>query len=100
MDLSFVEWCWWSCSACLDNGCEELSDNISANPYFVNETADDYHLLPFSPNIETGVDPTPWLPDDLKHLAYRDFDGHSRPIDGNGDGVPEWDIGAFEYRDP
>jgi hypothetical protein len=46
-----------------------------------------YHLLTGSPAIDAGS--AAGAPSD-------DFDGRSRPLDGNGDGNIAYDIGAFE----
>jgi uncharacterized repeat protein (TIGR01451 family) len=65
-----------------------LNSNISASPLFVNASTGDYHLLAGSPAIDAGS---------ALGAPSIDFDGTSRPRDGNGDGTPAFDIGAFEF---
>lgn len=57
--------------------------NISLDPMF----ADEFHLSYQSPLIDVGS---------LTYYAISDFDGEARPLDGNGDGVLQSDIGADE----
>jgi len=63
--------------------------NIDSDPKFVSNT--DLHLQETSPCIDKGSNNAPDLPD-------KDFDGNSRTIDGDRDGTPTVDIGAFEYK--
>lgn len=63
--------------------------NIDADPLFTSDT--DFHLLAGSPSID-AADPMPSV------ALTDDFDGLSRPFDGNADGVARRDMGAFEYR--
>jgi hypothetical protein len=58
-----------------------IHDLWQVNPQFVDPAADNYHLLPASPAIDTGIDVG----------VTTDFDGNSRP-QGKA-----FDIGAFEY---
>lgn len=59
-------------------------DNLfDLDPMFVNPGTFDFHLSPSSPAIDAG-DPTI-----LHEMLY----------DGNGDGLPRIDLGAFEYFD-
>lgn len=51
-------------------------------------------LMPGSPAIDAGAVPVPAFYDGS------DYDGISRPLDGNHDGTNRWDIGAFEYIHP
>jgi parallel beta-helix repeat protein len=64
-----------------------LNGNISADPLFVNGDAGDFHLKTGSPAIDAGTD---------GGTPVADFDGVTRPLDGNGDGTAVIDIGAFE----
>jgi|GEM_PF-2917372 len=62
--------------------------NISADPWFVDSAAGDYHLRGGSPAIDAGSNiGAPSL----------DFEGDVRPVDGDGDGVDTVDIGADEF---
>ena len=64
------------------------SGNISQDPLFRNAAAGDYHLLIGSPAIDSGT----------ANLApSTDIDGLGRPADGNGDGVAQFDMGAYEF---
>jgi len=51
----------------------------------------DYHLLPSSPCIDAG-DPN-YLPEPNE----TDLDGEPRVLDGDNDGIPVVDMGAYEY---
>ena len=63
------------------------SDAVEEDPRFVNPSAKDFHLQSTSPAIDSGssVD-APGI----------DFAGIFRPQDGNDDGTPAYDIGAYE----
>jgi parallel beta-helix repeat protein len=63
------------------------TDDISADPLFVDPANGDYHLWPNSPCIDAGTS---------EGAPSTDFDGDSRPIDGNADNNAEFDIGADE----
>ncbi len=60
--------------------------NIDADPCFVDSDANDYHLLPTSPCIDTGD------PNYLAGPNETDLDGNPRIIDGR------IDMGAYEYN--
>jgi parallel beta-helix repeat protein len=66
-----------------------VTDNISADPLFVDIASGDYHLQEGSLCIDAGTNNAPGLPE-------TDFDGNPRIIDGNGDGIEIVDIGAYE----
>jgi len=63
--------------------------NINLSPGFVNPASGDYHLQPTSPCIDSG-DPT------AANAGTFDLDKNSRLWDGNGDGLAEVDMGAYE----
>lgn len=55
---------------------------IEADPLFVNQAANDFHLKSGSPAINAA---------NTAYVATKDFDGKSRPSGGG------YDVGAFEY---
>jgi hypothetical protein len=66
--------------------------NITNEPAFVNLAAGNYRLRPESPCIDAGTN--------LSATITNDLDGRPRPLDGNGDGLAAFDMGAYEYRMP
>jgi len=56
---------------------------------FADPVLGDFHLLPSSPLIDAGDPVTP---------LGSDLDGNPLVRDGNGDGTPRRDVGAFEYQ--
>ncbi len=65
--------------------------NINADPKFYNASSGDFHLLPDSPCIDSGINTAPSIP-------ALDKDGTNRITDGNGDGIATVDMGAYEYQ--
>ncbi len=63
--------------------------NTDANPGFMNREAGDFRLCYGSPCIDAGAA--------LESLRTADLDGLPRSLDGNGDGVPILDMGAYEF---
>jgi len=63
--------------------------SVVAQPADLFAGSDDFRLRPGSVAVDRGT---------AARAAARDLDGRPRPVDGNGDGRPEWDIGAFEYQ--
>ncbi|HKQ57275.1 MAG TPA: choice-of-anchor Q domain-containing protein [Candidatus Eisenbacteria bacterium] len=68
-----------------------ISGNLSVDPAFANRPGRDLHLTMHSPAVDAG---SPVLAPDM------DFDGLPRPIDGNSDGQPVVDMGAYELGLP
>ena len=67
------------------------TNDISADPLFVDQAGGDYHLREGSPCIDSGTS---------SNAPNSDFEGDARPLDGDVDGSALWDIGADEYLDP
>lgn len=63
--------------------------NKSQNPLYKNPAALDYSLQLTSPAVDAGTS-TKAPADDILGIA--------RPLDGNGNGLQEYDMGAYEYR--
>ena len=63
--------------------------DISAAPKFANAALGDYHLLLESPCIDAG--------DSGMEFVF-DKSGGFRPVDGDGDGLMAFDIGAYENQ--
>ncbi len=63
------------------------SNNINIDPQFVDPSNNDFHLKVGSPCIDQGG----------QAGTVEDFDSIFRPQDGNGDGDPQSDMGAFEF---
>jgi len=63
--------------------------NISADPLFVSTPLTNVHLRAGSPCIDSGTNVT--------LLVSNDFDHVPRPLDGNGDSIAAYDMGAYEF---
>jgi hypothetical protein len=64
-----------------------FNGNFSLNPLFRDAAAGDYHLKPGSPAIDAAT---------FHSEAQVDADGVARPVDGDGNGVVAYDLGAYE----
>lgn len=65
--------------------------NISVDPKFVNPAANDFHLASDSPAIDAGTS---------IDAPATDFEGDPRPVDGDSNGSPGFDMGADEFVPP
>ena len=63
--------------------------NFSGDPLFLDAPAGDFHLSSHSPAVDAAS---------AQDAPADDFDGVTRPIDGDSDGASIADLGAFEYR--
>jgi len=72
----------YSCVAPLVPG----TNNVDTDPIFAGVSAGDYRLSWGSACIDSGTADT-----------SMDLDGFARPLDGDGDTVAEYDMGAYEF---
>ena len=67
--------------------------NINVDPQFTTNT---HRPRAGSPMIDAGISPSTIAPA-LTGIPSIDPDGSPRPLDGNGDGSPAYDLGAYEF---
>ena len=75
----------------IDAGTSMVDHNIESTNYsalFANWAGRDLRLKAGSPAIDAGIDTL---------APVIDRNGTARPLDGNGDGLERWDVGAYEY---
>ena len=72
------------------------SGNISVDPQFVSAGTTNYRLQASSPCIDAGANISEIITNFTLSLT-NDLDGIPRPLDGNGDGQAQFDIGAYEF---
>ncbi len=82
--------------------------NITGPPLFMDVAAGDLRLREDSPCIDAGTnlvgfpitawnwETVDWVVAD--HVGSTDILGNTRFVDGNGDGIVAWDIGAYEFN--
>ncbi|MBU1693273.1 MAG: hypothetical protein KKC51_04850 [Verrucomicrobia bacterium] len=63
--------------------------NIASPPQFLDPASSNFHLAYGSPCIDSGNN-LPGITDDIE--------GTVRPLDGNFNGTPDFDMGAYEYN--
>ena len=72
-----------------------INGNISADPAFVAQQGNDFHIQPGSPVVDAGNS----MVADLPAMDFENI-GRARVIDGNGDGVAVVDMGVYELPTP
>ena len=66
-------------------------NSLNTFPMWINAEASKYALQPDSPAIDSGTL-------ELSEISEKDLSGLFRVVDGNNDGIPEIDIGAYEFQ--
>ena len=72
-----------------DGQFQGINGNVAGDPLFSNPLAQDFSLQAGSPAIDRGTRLTPFSSTDLT--------SHERVFDGDGDGLPQADLGALEF---
>ncbi|HBQ18170.1 MAG TPA: hypothetical protein DEF51_45955, partial [Myxococcales bacterium] len=70
------------------SGTTGSAGNISANPQYVNASGGNLRVMSTSVTIDAGT---------ASGAPPYDVDGVARPLDGNGFGGAQYDMGAYEY---
>jgi uncharacterized repeat protein (TIGR01451 family) len=74
----------------IDGGYPPGENILDQLPLFIDAANADFHLQPGSPCIDAGDNDAPDIPE-------KDFEGDSRVVDGDGNGLAIVDMGADEY---
>ena len=70
--------------------------NVTNDPSFVDAPGGDFRLKCGSPCIDAGFTNC-FSPVGIISAPINDIRGVARPLDGNGDGIAQFDMGAYEY---
>jgi hypothetical protein len=68
-----------------------VNGNMSADPMFADPFNGNYRIGVASPAVDAGDKTT-------AGISSTDLDGAARVVDGDGDGVPDVDLGAYEFQ--